>query len=78
MNEEGRRILIVDDDRDFSAMIAEYLRDRGHAILDELDVWLLADGTQTCSSWPRQNERPKAAVVPWRPWLVGLPVLPGG
>ena len=30
MNEEGRRILIVDDDRDFSAMIAEYLRDRGH------------------------------------------------
>tara|TARA_R110000787_G_scaffold21311_1_gene63070 strand:- start:42 stop:770 length:729 start_codon:yes stop_codon:yes gene_type:complete len=30
MREDGRRILIVDDDRDFSAMLADYLGDRGH------------------------------------------------
>lgn len=30
MNEDGRRILIVDDDQDFASMLAEYLRDRGH------------------------------------------------
>ena len=30
MSDEGRRILIVDDDQDFSSMIAEYLRDSGH------------------------------------------------
>ena len=30
MSKENMRILIVDDDRDFAAMIAEYLRDRGH------------------------------------------------
>lgn len=31
MNTESMKILIVDDDPAFSSMIAEYLRDRGHA-----------------------------------------------
>ncbi len=38
MNNERMRILIVDDDQDFAAMIAEYLRDRGH------DPVTVADG----------------------------------
>ncbi|MEX2453347.1 MAG: response regulator transcription factor, partial [Rhodospirillaceae bacterium] len=38
MSNESMRILIVDDDQDFAAMIAEYLRDRGH------DPVAVADG----------------------------------
>lgn len=38
MSNDSMRILIVDDDRDFAAMIAEYLRDRGH------DPVAVADG----------------------------------
>lgn len=30
MSDEGKRILIVDDDHEFSSMLAEYLNDRGH------------------------------------------------
>jgi DNA-binding response OmpR family regulator len=37
MNEDGRRILIVDDDPGFSSMIAEYLRDRGHIAVTAAD-----------------------------------------
>ncbi len=37
MSEDGRRILIVDDDPGFASMIAEYLRDRVHTAVTAAD-----------------------------------------